>query len=134
MSLQKTVEILIPSKLGCEKVVINAFAALAYHLGFSTERVDDLKSALAEAVTNAIEHGNDMDDTLEVGITAQIEAESLILDVIDHGRHPIPALSPVLPQRPDYRGMGLFLIQNLVDEVRVITSPGQNVLQLVLNR
>ena len=129
-----TVEFLIPSRLGFEKIVINGMAALAQHLDFSTERVDDLKTALAEAVTNAIEHGNRLNFELNVTVLAHIEEEALVLNVIDQGKQPLPQLSATPRPRSDNRGLGMFLIQNLVDEVKVFSQPHQNILQLVLKR
>lgn len=131
---ERTVEFLIPSRLGHEKIVVNGLAALAYHLDFSTERVDDLKTALAEAITNAIEHGNRLNFELDVTVLAHIKEEALVLDVIDQGKQPIPQLSAAPRPRSDNRGLGMFLIQNLVDEVKVFTHPHQNMLQMVLKR
>ncbi len=131
---ERTVEFLIPSRLGLEKIVINGMAALAQHLDFSAERVDDLKTALAEAITNAIEHGNRLNFELDVTVLAHIREEALILDVIDQGKEPMPQPSAAPRPRSDNRGLGMFLIQNLVDEVKVFTQPHQNVLQMVLKR
>lgn len=53
-----TIELHIPSRLGYEKIAMNTAASTARMMGFSDERVEDLKTAVAEACINAMEHGN----------------------------------------------------------------------------
>lgn len=90
MNEQQTIEISLPSELGYEKVAISAIATLANHMGFSPERVDDLKTALSEAVLNSIEHGNQLNVQLNVQIIALIEHTALTLKIIDQGQQPLP--------------------------------------------
>ncbi len=132
MSQQKTIEISLPSKLGCEKIAISAIATFAHHTGFSRERIDDLKTALGEAVTNAIEHGNQLNVQLKVQIIALIEDGVLTLKIIDQGQQPLPNLNLARQERVDHRGWGLFLIKSLADEVRVSVAPGRNELQMTM--
>lgn len=133
MMYQQTVEIFIPSELGYEKVAISSIACLADLLGLSSERLDDLKTALGEALTNAIEHGNQLNVELNVQVIAQVEENSLVLKVIDQGQKPLPKLSPVRQERADHRGWGMFLIHRLVDEVSALTMPNRNELHLVMH-
>lgn len=53
-------------RLGVEKVAMSTAASVAGIMGFSADRVEDLKTAVAEACINAIEHGNKLDDRLGV--------------------------------------------------------------------
>ena len=53
-----SVEVRLPSQLGYEKVAMSTAAAVAKLMGFREDRVEDLKTAVAEACINAIEHGN----------------------------------------------------------------------------
>ena len=57
-----SVEVRLPSRLGYEKVAMSTAAAVAKLMGFKPERVEDLKTAVAEACINAIEHGNLMNE------------------------------------------------------------------------
>ena len=43
-------------------------ASVAQLMGFSQDRIDDLKTAVAEACINAMEHGNELDSALSVGV------------------------------------------------------------------
>ena len=116
-----SVEVRIPSELGFEKVAMSTAASMAALMGFSPDRIEDLKTAVAEACINAIEHGNQLDDTLGVGVVLSTSEDRLEVKIIDDG-----AGVSIAPQSPDIdrkmhgeedpRGMGMFLIQALVDE------------------
>ena len=116
-----SVEVRLPSQLGYEKVAMSTAAAVAKLMGFREDRVEDLKTAVAEACINAIEHGNLLNEGLSVGVVLSTGEDALEIKVIDDGKGLI-----TLPPRPDIdrkihgeqdpRGMGMFLIQALVDE------------------
>ena len=78
-------ELRLPSRLGFEKVAMNTAASVAQIMGFSDDRVDDLKTAVAEACINAIEHGNRMNELLGVVVTLSMDDESLEVKIQDHG-------------------------------------------------
>jgi serine/threonine-protein kinase RsbW len=132
MNEQQTLEIFLPSELGYEKVATSAIATLAQQMGFSQERVDDLKTALSEAVVNSIEHGNQLDSQLKVEVIALIENSALTLKIIDEGQKPLPNPYLARQERADHRGWGLFLVRSLVDEVTTQVTPGRNELQMTM--
>lgn len=125
----KDIEIQIPSDLVFERVVRESAVVVAKYLGFDEDRVADLQLAVSEAVTNAIEHGNNCDVNIKVGVKFFISSDQLAVQVTDQGRWD-NALEEVddAPQSLDMedrlehdltRGMGIFLIQKLVDNVDV---------------
>jgi serine/threonine-protein kinase RsbW len=121
------IELHLPSKLGYEKVAMAAAASVAHLMGFSDQRVEDLKTAVAEACINSMEHGNRLDESLTVGVVLSIIDRSLEVKVQDHGSGiPGGMLTPDIDRKMEGaespRGMGLFLIQCLVDEVEWTTS------------
>jgi serine/threonine-protein kinase RsbW len=123
-----SIELRLPSRLGYEKVAMNTAASVARLMGFSEERVDDLKTAVAEACINAMEHGNKLDDSLSVGVILSMDANSLEVKVTDNGEGPqsstgAPDIHKKMQEEEDARGMGMFLIQALVDEVEWVSSP-----------
>jgi serine/threonine-protein kinase RsbW len=123
-----SIELRLPSRLGYEKVAMNTAASVARLKGFSEERVDDLKTAVAEACINAMEHGNKLDDSLSVGVILSMDANSLEVKVTDNGEGPqsktdAPNIDKKMQEEEDARGMGMFLIQALVDEVEWVSSP-----------
>jgi serine/threonine-protein kinase RsbW len=115
------VEIRLPSRLGYEKVAMGTAASVAKLMGFPEARIEDLKTAVAEACINAIEHGNQLNENLSVGVILSPSEESLEVKVIDDGsgiRKELtkPDIDRKVHGEEDPRGMGIFLIQNLVDE------------------
>lgn len=123
-----TVELQISSRLGCEKVAMNTAASLARQMGFSDERIEDLKTAVAEACINAMEHGNKLDERLPVGVVLSMNSESLEVTVTDEGHGlsgqvPRPDIDRKMHEDESPRGMGMFLIESLVDEVEWVRSP-----------
>jgi serine/threonine-protein kinase RsbW len=116
-----TVEMRLPTKLGYEKVAMSTAASVAKLQGFPEDRIEDLKTAVAEACINAIEHGNRLDEKLSVGVVLRADSDALEVKVLDDGtgikKQPAkPDIDRKMHGEEDPRGMGMFLIQALVDE------------------
>ena len=122
-----TVEVRLPSRMGYEKVAMGTAAAMAKLLGFPGERIEDLKTAVAEACINAIEHGNRGNEKLSVGVVLSAGHDELEVKVIDDGKgmkaqpHK-PDIDRKMLGEEDPRGMGMFLIQALVDEAEWVAG------------
>jgi serine/threonine-protein kinase RsbW len=122
-----TVEVRLPSRMGFEKVAMSTAASVARLMGFPEDRVEDLKTAVAEACINAIEHGNRLNEKLSVGVVLSAGADSLEVKVIDDGKgmskQPAkPDIDRKMHGEEDPRGMGMFLIQSLVDEAEWVSG------------
>jgi serine/threonine-protein kinase RsbW len=122
-----TVEVRLPSRLGFEKVAMSTAAAVAKLMGFREDRIEDLKTAVAEACINAIEHGNRLNEKLSVGVVLSAGEDALEVKVIDDGKgmktQPIkPDIDRKMHGQEDPRGMGMFLIQALVDEAEWVAG------------
>ena len=128
---KRIVEIHIPSELGYEKIPMAAVAVTTQIMGFAQERIDNLKMAVGEAVTNAIEHGNQSRSDLDVHVILTIQAKSLTIKVIDHGRKPIPRIPSARAQRSDNRGWGMPLIKKFMDDVSTVAGPDRNEIEMV---
>jgi serine/threonine-protein kinase RsbW len=121
------VEVRLPTRLGYEKVAMSTASAVAKLMGFPEDRIEDLKTAVAEACINAIEHGNRLNEKLSVGVVLQAGADSLEVKVIDDGvgittKPAKPDIDRKMHGEEDARGMGMFLIQALVDEAEWVTG------------
>ncbi len=133
------VEIRIPSDLVFERVVRAAAQEIGRQMGFSEEKVADLTLAVSEAVANAIEHGNRFRREVHVGIVFSLEADQLVVRVIDQGRPDRPleirrqGLTEEVLQQGDFRGLGLFLIHQLVDRVEFSTGEEGNTFTMWLH-
>jgi serine/threonine-protein kinase RsbW len=122
-----SVEVRLPSQLGYEKVAMSTAAAVAKLMGFREDRVEDLKTAVAEACINAMEHGNRLNEGLSVGVVLSAGKDTLEVKVIDDGKGLVgrpakPDIDRKIHGEEDPRGMGMFLIQALVDEAEWVTG------------
>jgi serine/threonine-protein kinase RsbW len=127
----------IPSVMGYEKIAMECAASIAKKMGFTEDRIEDLKTAVAEACLNAIEHGNKMDASTKVGITLTVEESRLQVAVKDEGKGigqvSIPRIENKIEGKENLRGWGIFLIKNLVNEVTFEPSPeGGNVVNMII--
>jgi serine/threonine-protein kinase RsbW len=133
-----SVEVRLPSELGFEKIAMSTAAGMAALMGFSEDRIEDLKTAVAEACINAIEHGNQFDDTLDVGVVMSSNDDELEIKVIDDGAGmrsapAAPNIDRKIAGEEEARGMGMFLIQALVDEAEWHKGPpGKSFVRLVI--
>ncbi len=133
-----SVEVRVPSELGFEKVAMCTAAGMAGLMGFSHDRVEDLKTAVAEACINAMEHGNHLDESLPVEVVMSRTDDELEVRVMDDGggvsESPhAPDIDLKMLGEEDPRGMGMFLIQALVDEAEWHKGPpGKSYVRLVI--
>jgi len=131
------VEIFLPSTLGYEKVARSAAEAVAEEMGFSADRIEDLKTAVSEACMNAIEHGNLEDKGTSVTVLLTAANETLEITVADKGLKAMPDQLPE-PGRPGQddegsRGWGMFFIEQLVDKMEITKLPqGGNQVRMVI--
>ncbi len=118
------VELEIPARgeyVGLARLVVSSLASSRRTL--ADDRVDDLKLALSEACTNAIEAHAEV-GTEEVVVVRLVEGDDrLEVEVEDRGPgfdpSTLPEHPPVTdPERLNFeRGLGIPLIRSLVDEV-----------------
>ncbi len=109
-------------------------------LGLPEKSLERLKTAVAEATMNAMEHGNRYNPDVPVKIQVWLLEERLLVRIIDRGSAPLPSSTKEVPdletkleglQTP--RGWGLFLIQRMVDEIRVSGNPDHHTIELVMH-
>ncbi|HUL01890.1 MAG TPA: ATP-binding protein [Gemmatimonadales bacterium] len=80
----------------------------------------NLRTALAEALTNAIAYGNQENPDRMVQVRVELTATAVRLHVVDEGAGFDPSLipDPTLPANVDREdGRGLFVLRHLVDDV-----------------
>jgi serine/threonine-protein kinase RsbW len=115
-------------------------AGMAKLMGFSQDRIEDLKTAVAEACINAMEHGNQMNASIPVSVVLSMKPNELEVKVMDNGTGmETPVAAPDIDRKmsgeEDARGMGMFLIQALVDEAEWVSGTGtdeQSFVRLVI--
>jgi serine/threonine-protein kinase RsbW len=80
----------------------------------------NLRTALAEALANAIAYGNGQDPSRLVRVRVQVLADAVHVHITDEGRgfDPDRVPDPTLPDRLEREdGRGLFVLRRLVDHV-----------------
>ncbi len=125
----RVVELKIPSELGYEKIAREAVAAVAHRLNFSQEKIEDLKTAISEACTNAIRYGSGSDARMKVVVVLtadETKLDILIKDPGASGTPPedigIPDINGMIEGKHRLGGMGLYIIRELVDEAGFIET------------
>jgi serine phosphatase RsbU (regulator of sigma subunit)/anti-sigma regulatory factor (Ser/Thr protein kinase) len=128
----------LPSEPGNEREAMERVARAVADLGIEPARIERLKTAVAEATMNAMEHGNEYRPDRPVSIRVLHSADRLRVQVSDHGeagepaRPEVPDIEAKLEGRQKPRGWGLFLIEKMVDEARVTSEGGGRTLELAL--
>jgi anti-sigma regulatory factor (Ser/Thr protein kinase) len=129
----------VASEPGNERVALREVAAAAADCGSTTDQMERLKTAVAEATMNAIEHGNEnrAEIPVDIAVMRTIDAVAVTItdrggDRADHVEREIPDIELKLrgEQRP--RGWGLFLLQNMVDGMEVSTHGTLHTVRLTM--
>ena len=129
----------IPSEPGNERQAMEQVAEVVQRLDLSPRRLEQLKTAVAEATMNAMEHGNRYRPDTPVKIQVAASGTTLSVRITDQGgtqpipEAPIPDLEAKLAELQTPRGWGLFLIQNLVDEMTITSDETHHTIELILH-
>jgi serine/threonine-protein kinase RsbW len=124
-------EFSLPSTPGSERQAMERVALIARTAGIKPAALERLKTAVAEATLNAMEHGNHYRAELPVRLAVRRSTATLRVDICDQGAGDIqPAGDPPGLQSP--RGWGMFLIQRMVDEMKVTTGSDGHTVQLIM--
>lgn len=130
----------LPSEPGGEREAMDRVAGAVEPLGMSKKSLDRLKTAVAEATMNAMEHGNEYRPELPVKVEVLASGAEVAVRITDEGEGPpefsseAPDLEAKLGGGQTPRGWGLFLIGNMVDELRVSGGDGHHTVELLLRR
>lgn len=118
-----------PSKSQNESFARVTVAAFAAQLDPTLEEIADIKTAVSEAVTNAIIHGYENTVGI-VTVIAKLYEGKIEIEVIDEGKgieDIEKARQPLYTSKPELErsGMGFTVMETFMDEVEVISAPGQ---------
>ena len=118
--------------MGRYKLVYLVGAAFMTQLNPTLEEVSDVKTAVSEAVTNALIHGYD-GKVKKIMIRCWIEGQTLYVEIRDEGKgieNVEKAMEPLFTTRPelDRSGMGFAFMEAFMDNVYVESELGKGTL------
>ncbi len=119
----------IPGKSQNEAFARVTVAAFAAQADPTIDEISDVKTAVSEAVTNAIIHGYE-NGPGNICITASLTGRRLEITVVDYGvgiEDIEQARQPLFTSKPELErsGMGFTIMENFMDEFSVESKPGQ---------
>jgi len=132
-------ELSVPSEPGNERRAMEQVAGTVEGLGLPDRTMERLKTAVAEATMNAMEHGNRYRGEAPVLIEVSATEAELSVKITDEGTGPAafdpqtPDLEAKLDGAQTPRGWGLFLIKSMVDEMNVTGDERHHTVELILH-
>lgn len=129
MGEKNEMTIIFDSRSCNEGFVRVAVAAFCTQLNPTLEEVADIKTAVSEAVTNAIIHGYE-NQVKKIRIDCHTSGRTLYVTVEDEGKGILDvekAMEPLFTTRPelDRSGMGFAFMEAFMDEVKVESRVGK---------
>ncbi|MFZ4454442.1 anti-sigma B factor RsbW [Salibacterium aidingense] len=125
------IEMKLPARAEYVGVARLTVSGIASRAGYSYDDIEDLKVAVAEACTNVVDHAYKHDGFMglfcdlyedKIEIVVSDRGQSFHLEDIKRGLGPIDAEKPIEDLKEG--GLGLFLIDSLMDEVEINGETG----------
>ncbi|MCC6264933.1 MAG: ATP-binding protein [Bryobacterales bacterium] len=139
-SIEQSFTLHVPSSNENLAMIRSFVNEIAKRVSLSDEEAALLAVAVDEASANVIEHAYGHDASKQVTVRATIDDEQIRIDVIDQGK----GFDPDMIERKDPRllikerasgGLGMGLIQRIMDEVKYHVVPGEkNELKMIKKR
>ena len=116
------VEIILSNQMGYERIAMACSATFAQMFGCPAGRIEDLKTVVAEATINAMQHGNKGRPEAKVLVYMNCRDNAINVSVIDEGDGitdlpPKPDIERIMDNLEAPIGFGIFLIKQLADRV-----------------
>mgnify|MGYP002512879655 CR=1 FL=1 len=126
---RETLYMEIESRSRNEEFARVAAAVFISRLDPTLEEIDDVKTAVSEAVTNAVIHGYGKQDGI-IYIQVIIEGQTVSVEVRDKGAGIADVKKAMEPMYTtdttgERSGMGFSFMEAFMDDVQVISAPGQ---------
>jgi len=130
----------VSSDMGNERIAAERVVDAVAPLGLPAPVIDRLRTVVAEATMNAIEHGNECRSEVPVGLSVSASSSALTVQVVDQGgatdlvEAESPDIEAKLAGHQTPRGWGLFLIRAMVDTLEVTSDGEERTVELVIRR
>ncbi|MGG4493365.1 anti-sigma B factor RsbW [Brevibacillus reuszeri] len=128
------IQLTFPSQAEYLGVARLTVSGVANRMGFSYEDIEDIKLAVGEACTNAVEHAYEEDgEAGSIQMSCHVYPDRLVIVITDEGmgfagEFKADQLTPIYSGREiddlEEGGLGLYLIHTLMDEVVIRSDSG----------
>lgn len=130
------IQLTIPAKAEYLDIVRLTLYGIASKAGFSFEEIEDMKVAVAEACNNSILHAYPNKEAGSVEISFELEEKGMCIRIKDKGESfDYELASKKIASHQDKKmselkagGLGLYMMQGLMDKVQIISKNGTEVL------
>lgn len=135
MSALNSMELIIEAKSQNEKFARSVVGAFFAQLNPTLEQIEDLKTAVSEAVTNCIVHAYASKQDGKIHITCQLTADAIFVEIVDFGRGIEDVQKAMQPffttvSTGERSGMGFTVMQAFCDKVEVASDKGKTSVKL----
>jgi len=118
----ETIKMEIPANPDYVSILRLTTSGIANKLGFSMDDIEDMKVAVSEACSNAVKHSEDN----KVSINFNLLNNGIQIEIIDNGKgYDVDSIETPDLSNPKEGGLGLFIIQTLMDEVNIESKGNQ---------
>ncbi|PSL42465.1 serine/threonine-protein kinase RsbW [Salsuginibacillus halophilus] len=125
------IEVKLPAKADYVSIARLTVSGIANRMGWGYDDIEDMKVAVAEACTNVVDHAYEQGGSMVLG--CHVRSDAIEVSVTDEGQHfdmerlaeekgPVSGTKPVAELKEG--GLGLFLIDTLMDEVEIRGETG----------
>jgi serine/threonine-protein kinase RsbW len=123
------IELVLPNEAGYERVAMVCSACLAGMHGCPPDRIEDLKTVVAEAAINAMQHGNRWRPESRVTVRIEVADDTVYVSVADEGEGLLrevadPDIERFIEHNAPITGFGLFLMRKLADRIEFNREAG----------
>lgn len=135
MSNTNSMKLIIEAKSQNESFARSVVAAFFVQINPTLEQVEDVKTAVSEAVTNCIVHGYEGSQKGSIEIECQLTDNTLSVSIKDFGKgieNVEQAMKPFFTtvSTGERSGMGFTVMQAFCDSVEVSSKQGQTTVKL----
>ena len=139
MSDLNSMELVIDAKSQNEKFARSVVGAFFAQLNPTLEQIDDVKTAVSEAVTNCIVHAYNGAQEGKIHICCQLSADTLYVEIVDFGKGIADVAKAMEPfyttvDTGERSGMGFTVMQAFCDSVAVVSNKGKTSVKLTKKR
>ncbi|MDQ2798204.1 MAG: ATP-binding protein [Armatimonadota bacterium] len=127
VSQAETVQLTIPCRAEYVGVARLAVLGIASRMPFSYDEVEDVRLAVGEACTHAVERAGPTAATIHIVSTVSVQALTIeVTDDVAESEKAAPSEEARLLEEAgvDQQGLGALLMEILVDKVQIETTPG----------